>query len=140
MLGLIYGRPLNFLFEMIENLSADDRVPVTRDHFDGATTLDAGLDINLEYPFQVLGPDHGRVPLGGVLISLVSRPRRAVSPVGVSALLGENTPWKRVSLTRDLGTRAAKREMKSSRSIFSLSLITLKHMVLCRSYTGAILN
>ena len=65
MLGLIYGRPLNFLFEMIENLSDDDRVPVTRDHFDGATTLDAGLDINLEYPFQVLGPDHGRVPLPG---------------------------------------------------------------------------
>jgi len=34
---------------MIENLSDDDRVFDTRDHFDATTTLGAGLDINLAY-------------------------------------------------------------------------------------------
>ena len=41
-------------------------------------------------------------------------------PAGVMAarcwLLGANTPWKRVRLTRGLGTRAARRAMKSSGS------------------------
>ena len=66
------------LFEMIETLSDDDRVFDTRDHFDAATTLVAGLDINLEYPFQALGLRlMAACRWAGVLHSLTARPRRA---------------------------------------------------------------
>ena len=54
---------LDPLFEMVENLSDDDRVLDTRDHFDDATTRVAGLDINLEYPLKALSPGHGGAAL-----------------------------------------------------------------------------
>jgi hypothetical protein len=43
-------------------------------------------------------------------------PRLAGVTCARCLLLGEKTPWKRVRLTRGLGTRAASRAMKSSGS------------------------
>ena len=73
----------------------------------------AALDVDPENPLQALRPGHRgaafrcrrllRIRLAGV-----TRARYL--------LLGANTPWKRVRLTRGLGTRAANRAIKSNGS------------------------
>ena len=67
------------LFEMMENLSDDDWVFDTGNHFNSTTALLAAFDIDLEHAFESLSPRHGSMALSGclglVILSTTSGPR-----------------------------------------------------------------
>lgn len=88
-------------------------------------TLLTGVDVDVEHPLQSLCPRHGRMALYQCFVIWIVFIRRLLlaplpRPDGVTSalclLLGANTPWKRVRLTRGLGTRAASLAIKSSGS------------------------
>ena len=58
-------QPILWVFEVFENLFDNCRIFDTSDHPDGTAALLAGLDIDLEYPFEALRPGHGGMALGG---------------------------------------------------------------------------
>ena len=91
--------------------------------FHSATTLMTGFDVDSGNTFQALHPVHSHVMFCYGLI------RRSFRSGGLTALasfggcdltrcllFGANTQWKRVRLTRGLGTSAASFAMKSSGS------------------------
>lgn len=82
-----------------------------------------GLDVNIEHPLEPLRPGRRGAALGWrwllsfiVAWHLLPLPRFAGVTRARCLLLGANTSWKRMRLTRGLRTKAASRAMKSSGS------------------------
>ncbi len=80
----------------------------------------AGLDVDPEHPLEALRPRHRGTAFGWRRLLRIRGctcrpplPRLAGVTRARYLLLGPNTPWKRVRLTRGFGTRAASRAMKS---------------------------
>lgn len=100
------------LFEMIENPLHERRILNAGDDLDGAATLVTRFDVDLECPFESLGPGHGGAALGGGL----GLKGRSFPPTRRGHLLSESAVGREyaveaVRLTRGLGIKAARRAM-----------------------------
>ena len=56
------------VLQMVEDLSDDDGVFDTGNHFNRSTALFTGFDIDGEYAFEALGPGHGGMALVGCCV------------------------------------------------------------------------
>ena len=82
----------------------------------GATTIRALLDVNVEDALEQPRPTHARrcAVCGGVFVVFCARP----GTIAVRSLAwGASTPWKRIRCRRGRGTSAARRCMNSSGDI-----------------------
>ena len=106
--------------EMVEDALNDGGVFDTGDDLDVAATGIAGFDIDVEHALELLCLRHMVVRCWAFVLCAVEsgvlRPRRAGVTAARWGLLGANTPWYRIRLTRGSGVRAVSRAMKSSGS------------------------
>ena len=125
------------MLQVVEDLLDDQRIFDAGDDLDGAAAALAGLDVDVEHTLQAL-----RLRLmaarrsAGVGSSdacdapgLLPLPRLAGVIRARCALFGAKTPWKRVRLTRGLGTKATSRAMKSSGSKFCVQMENLDEVL-----------
>lgn len=120
------GLPIRRLFrgEKFQNLPDHDRIFDAGNDPDRPLALLAGFNVDIEHPFQALGPGHGGMALGWYLVvrvGFVPGLAAALAPPGgrdqcAMLAVGANTPWKRVRLTLGFGTKAASLARKSKGS------------------------